>query len=148
MHVIQSQANLTSKCDSFTALFWGHCGLICLVLTYIINKTGLIVSTYHYIEWIKQDTEQNISSESGLHNIVTAWFLLLLFSEVLIHCKMHCKASMLTMPNRMCWTNCGLFLNLNLLWYSIPRSLSLFQCLFLCLQCSFTSLYYTLLSFN
>lgn len=55
---------------------------------------------------------------------------------------------MLTLPNMMCWTNSGLFFNLNLLCYSCLSSLNLYQRLFLYLQCSFTGLYYALLSSN
>lgn len=58
-----------------------------MIFTYIINKTGFQVPTCHYFGWTKQDIEQNIASESGLHNIVTAWILLFLwFQWELIHC--------------------------------------------------------------
>lgn len=86
MHAIQSQA-LSPQCVSFIALFYGHYHLSCMILTYIIDKTGFQVPTCHYFGWIKQDIEQNIASKSGLHNIVTAWILLFLWLQwALIHC--------------------------------------------------------------
>lgn len=72
MHVIQNQPNLAAQCDSFTALFCACCHLICRVLAYIINKPDFTMPMWHQFRWIKQDIEQNITSESVLHNVVTA----------------------------------------------------------------------------